>query len=457
MVIYGDKIYMPDGNFISGAIYIADGKIAEIKEQEFPGTEEAAIFPVAGEAAVFHGTEEAAVFHSTGETAMFPGTEETAVFLGDEEASNPLICRIDAMGLAVYPGFIDCHTHLGLYGSGVGIEGDDINEDSDPVTPQLRAIDALDPFEPEFAAAREAGITTVVTGSGSANVIGGDLIAIKTVGNIADEMLIKTVGIKFALGENPKAVHGDKNSPPVTRMGIAALIREALMKAERYRDDIHASENDRDIDGGNDRSEGDRNAGDRPEGDRNTGDRPEFDIKSEALLPLLRGEVTAHFHCHKANDIVTAVRLAEEFNLKYTLIHCTEGHKITDYLAKKGASAVIGPIISSKSKPELADITERNAAVLQNTGVNVAICTDHPEIPEHYLFLSAEIAAQNGLADPIAAITSEAAKIAGIDDRVGYIKEGFDADFVIAEENPFKVKYTIINGKLIYKAFPLEN
>jgi imidazolonepropionase-like amidohydrolase len=379
MVIYSDKIYMPDGKFISGAVYIADGKITEIREHEFPN-------------------------------------------IG--EASHPLTAYIDARGLAVYPGFIDSHTHLGLYGSGIGIEGDDINEDSDPVTPQLRAVDALDPFEPEFAAAREAGITTVVTGSGSANVIGGDLIAIKTVGNIADEMLIKPVGIKFALGENPKAVHGDKNSPPVTRMGIAALIREALMKAERYRGDLLAAETD--------------------------SDRPEFDIKSEALLPLLRGEVTAHFHCHKANDIVTAVRLAEEFNLKYTLIHCTEGHKIADFLAKKGASAVIGPIISSKSKPELADITERNAGVLKNAGVNVAICTDHPEIPEHYLYLSAQIAAKNGLTDPIAAITSEAAKIAGIDDRVGYIKPGYDADFVIAEENPFKIKYTIINGKLIY-------
>ncbi|MDR0903330.1 MAG: amidohydrolase family protein [Ruminococcus sp.] len=408
MVIIGDKIYMPGGNFISGAIYIADGKITEIRK-----------IPV-----------------------------------------DEINADIDARGCIVYPGFIDCHTHLGLYGSGIGIEGDDLNEDSDPVTPQLRAIDALDPFEPEFAAACKAGITTVVTGSGSANVIGGDLIAVKTFGSIADEMLIKPVGIKFALGENPKAVHGDKNSPPVTRMGIAALIREALLKAARYRDDLLAAEGDSDFccgvsgngSSGNvglDNRVSESRVSDIRTSDNGDIDRPEFDIKSEALLPLLRGEVMAHFHCHKANDIVTAVRIAEEFNLKYTLIHCTEGHKIADFLAKKGASAVIGPIISSKSKPELAEVTEQNAGILKNAGVNVAICTDHPEIPEHYLLYSAEIAAANGLTDPIAAITSEAAKIAGIDDRVGYIKPGFDADFVIAEENPFKVKYTIINGKLI--------
>ncbi|MDR0986622.1 MAG: amidohydrolase family protein [Ruminococcus sp.] len=382
-VIYSDRLYMPDGKFSSGTIFIEDGKIKEVRAL----------------------SDEAVIM--------------LALTLSEYSA-------IDARGFTVYPGFIDCHTHLGLYGSGIGIEGDDINEDSDPVTPQLRAVDALDPFDAEFAAAREAGVTTVVTGSGSANVIGGDLIAVKTVGNIADEMLIKTVGIKFALGENPKVLHGDKNSPPVTRMGVVGLIREALTKAVRYRDDLLAAENDNEI------------------------DKPEYDIKCEALLPLLRGEIKAHFHCHKANDIATAIRIAEEFNLDYTLIHCTEGHKIADFLAKKGASAVVGPIISSKSKPELAEITEINAGILKNAGVNVAICTDYPEIPERYLFLSTAIAREHGLTDHIAAITSEAAKIAGIGDHVGYIKPGFDADFVIAEENPFKVKYTIVNGKLVY-------
>ncbi|MDR0974954.1 MAG: amidohydrolase family protein [Ruminococcus sp.] len=382
MVIIGDKIYMPDGKFISGLIYLADGKIDKIKELSAKNLREFAV-------------------------------------------PQDFSVDIDARGLIIYPGFIDCHTHLGLYASGIGIEGDDINENSDPVTPQLRTIDALDPFEPEFFDARKAGITSVITGSGSANVIGGDLIAVKTEGKIADEMLIKTVGIKFALGENPKSVHGDKNSPPVTRMGIAALIREALTKAVRYRDDISKAETDNE-------------------------ELPEYDIKSEALLPLLRGEIKAHFHCHKACDIVTAVRIAEEFNLKYTLIHCTEGYKIADFLSKKRASAVIGPIISSKAKPELADISEKNAGILQTAGVATAICTDHPEIPEHYLYLSAKIAEEYGLRDSISAITSEAAKIAGIDNRVGYIKAGYDADFVIAEEVPFKVKYTIINGKIVY-------
>jgi imidazolonepropionase-like amidohydrolase len=336
---------------------------------------------------------------------------------------------IDARGLTVYPGFIDAHSHIGMIGSGVGIEGDDLNEESEPVTPHLRTIDALDPLDSAFADARKAGITCAVTGSGSANAIGGDMIAVKTVGTIADEMFLRKIGIKFALGENPKAVHGDKDSPPVTRMGVSALIREALFKAKRYKEDLEAAKSSEDL------------------------DPPEFDVKSEALLPLLDGTLAAHFHCHKANDIATAIRIADEFGLKYTLVHCTEGHLIADFLARKGATAIVGPIISSKNKPELQNFTEKNAAFLSSNGITVALCTDHPEVPEHFLYLSAQIAAENGLQNPIDAITSEAAAITGLDDRIGSIKPGLDADFVIVSRKVgFDVRKTIINGKIVYNA-----
>jgi imidazolonepropionase-like amidohydrolase len=375
MVIVGDKINIGSGKFICGAVYVENGKIAKI--QEIP-----------------------------------------------TEKLTDTVCDINAVGKIVFPGFIDAHTHLGLFGSGIGIEGDDLNEDSDPVTPHLRAVDAIDPFDSAFSSAISAGITTVITGSGSANAIGGDLVAMKTYGKIADEMMIKTVGIKFALGENPKAVHGDKDSPPVTRMGIAALIREALYKAKRYKADLEAATADPEI------------------------DKPEYDMKSEALIPLLDGKIKAHFHCHKANDIVTAVRIANEFNIPYTLIHCTEGYKIADFLAQNNATAVIGPIISAKCKPELTGVTEQNAGILQKSGITVAVCTDHPEIPENYLYLSALIAGQNGMNHPIDSITQSTAKIAGIDDRVGYIREGFDADIIIMDND--KVITTIINGEVVF-------
>jgi imidazolonepropionase-like amidohydrolase len=380
MVIVSENIYLGYGRFISGAVYIENSRIAHIKEV-------------------------------------------LVTELGEIEYSASEQC-IDAVGMVVTPGLIDAHTHLGLFGSGIGVEGDDLNEDSDPITPHLRAVDALDPFDSAFSQAVAEGITTVITGSGSANAIGGDLIAIKTAGTIADEMLIKTVGIKIALGENPKAVHGDKDSPPVTRMGTAALIREALYKAKRYKDDLEAAKSDSET------------------------DRPEYDMKSEALIPLLNGEIKAHFHCHKANDIVTAVRIAKEFNLKYTLIHCTEGYKIADYLAENKATAVVGPIISAKCKPELAELTEQNAGILQSHGVPVTICTDHPEIPQHYLQLSAEIAGQNGLKMPLDAITADAAKIVGLDDRIGFIKEGYDADIIVMDKN--RIITTIINGKVVF-------
>ena len=337
---------------------------------------------------------------------------------------------INANGQLLFPGFIDCHSHIGLLGDGAGIESDDINEDSDPVTPHLRAIDALNFTDGYFTDAVKAGVTTAVTGCGSTNPIGGDFIAVKTAGRCADEMLIRQVGIKFALGENPKSTYADKDSSPVTRMATAALIREALFKAQRYMDDMaEAIENDDDL--------------------------PEFDIKCEALVPLLKREVKAHFHCHRADDIMTAVRIAKEFKLDYVLVHCTEGHVIADLLGEAHATAFVGPIICDRGKPELAKLTTANAAILYNSSVKVSICTDHPEVPVQYLTVSAAYCAKAGLPriEALKAITINAAEGAGISDRVGSVTVGKDADIILLDGDPLdimtEVTMTMIDGKVI--------
>lgn len=338
---------------------------------------------------------------------------------------------IDAKGKMLFPGFIDAHTHMGLFESGVGAEGDDCNEDSDPVTPNLRAIDAVNCLDESFLQALMMGITTVVTGCGSSNPIGGDFIAMKTLGRYADDSLIRTVGIKFALGENPKGTFSDKDSAPVTRMATAAIMREALYKAKRYMEDLEKAEDDEDV------------------------DKPEYDAKCEALMPLLKREIKAFFHCHKANDIMTAVRVAEEFNLDYMLVHCTEGWQISSVLGEKGVCASIGPIISDKGKPELKNLRIDNAAMLCEDGVTLSICTDHPEVPIQYLAMSAAIVEKNGMPHEKAleAITINAAKMCGIEDRVGSVEVGKDADITLFSENPLGVEVkpnmVIIGGRII--------
>ena len=340
--------------------------------------------------------------------------------------------NIDAHGCLLMPGFIDAHSHIGLIANGfTGIEADDVNEATDPITPQLRSIDGLCFTDGCFEDAVKAGVTVSVTGAGSANPIGGDLIAVKTYGRCADEMLLKRVAIKFALGENPKTTYSDRDETPVTRMATAALIREALFKAERYMDDVDAAKDD-------------------------DADMPDYDIKCEALIPLLKREIQAHFHCHRADDIMTAVRIAEEFKLDYVLIHCTEGHIIADILNEKHACAIVGPIISDRGKPELAKITTSNAAVLFKNNVKTAVCTDHPEVPVQYLAASAAFCAKAGLPceEALKAITINPAEMLHISDRVGSIKVGKDADFVLVDGNPLdimsSVVMTVIDGKIVY-------
>ena len=336
---------------------------------------------------------------------------------------------IDGGGAALYPGFIDAHTHVGLTTNGVGIESEDFNEESEPCSAQLRVIDAINPFDESFEKARNAGITSVLISPGSMNPVAGDIVAVSTDGRRIDNMLLRRVGIKFALGENPKMTYMNRDETPCTRMAIAAMIREALLKAQRYMADKEAAESESDL--------------------------PELDPKSEALIPLLRGELKAHFHCHRADDIFTALRISREFGLDYVLIHCTDGHLIAGELALENASAVVGPIICDPCKPELANITPKNAGLLAQHGVKTAICTDHNETPIEYLPLTVGIAVKNGMTfmQALEAVTINAAEIGGIDDLAGSIEAGKRADMVIFEGSPFEVmsepKLVMINGTLI--------
>ena len=331
-------------------------------------------------------------------------------------SGNPIEVQntdINAGGKVIYPGFIDAHTHIGLFASGVGKEGEDVNETSDPITPQLRVLDAINPLDHAFEEARNAGITTCLVAPGSANLIAGSIAAIKTCGRRVDKMLIGTVGMKFSLGENPKMTYLGKNAAPMTRMASASMIRAELKKACDYRDAIQ-------------------------EAIVNGTKAPVYDAKSEALQPVVKREVKAHFHCHRADDIFTAMRIANEFNLDYVLVHCSEGHLIADELAAENAKCIIGPMINDRSKPELANLTPENAALLAKAGVEVAVCTDHNEIPIEYLPLSAAIAVKHGLdrEKAIEAITSAAAHISGVSHKVGALKKGLDADLVIFDGDP---------------------
>ena len=344
---------------------------------------------------------------------------------------------IDASGLTVYPAFVDAHCHIGICENGLGFEGDDVNEATDPSTPHLRAVDAINAADLCFSEAARAGIGTAVTGVGSANPVGGSFLAMKTYGSSRiDKLIIKDpVSIKFALGENPKRVYNDRDETPVTRMATVAIIREQLMKARRYMEDLAEYE--------------------RTKGTDDETSRPDFDIKCEALIPLLKREIKAHFHCHRQDDIFTAIRISKEFSLDYVLIHVTDGHLIADELKDERAQCVIGPLLADRCKPELINQSIWNAAKLHKKGVMFAICTDHPETPIQYLPVTAGIAVRGGLSrdEAIRAITINPARICGIDDRVGSIEPGKDADFTAFRGEVFditeKPEFVIINGKFV--------
>ena len=325
---------------------------------------------------------------------------------------------MDAREGHILPGFVDAHSHLGMFGDALGFEGDDGNEATDPCTPHLRAIDAINPLDRCFQEARAAGVTTVLTGPGSANPISGQFAAIKTDGRWVDAMVVKApVAMKLALGENPKCVYNERHETPVTRMATAAIIRENLAKALEYAGKL------------------DRAAEDEDE------EKPDYDAKLEALLPVVRRELPVHIHAHRADDIATGIRIAKEFGLKCVIVHGIEAHLIPELLEREGVPVITGPCLGDRSKPELANMTIESPAVLTMRGVKVAICTDHPEIPVQHLPLCAAMAVKGGMNPEaaLAAITINAAEIAGISDRVGSLAPGKDADIVITSGHPINL------------------
>ncbi len=333
---------------------------------------------------------------------------------------------VDATGLNVYPGFIDAHSHLGLDGDGIGYEGEDYNEMNDIVTPHLRAIDGFKPMQKTFRAAALGGVTCVCTGPGSANVLGGTFVAAKTVGIRADSMIVKDpIAMKCAFGENPKRCYRDKADS--SRMTTAAKLREMLFKTQEYMQKKQL-------------------AGDDPS------KLPAFDMKLEALIPVMKKEIPLKAHAHATEDLFTALRIAREFDVDITLEHVTEGHLIVDELVKENVPVAVGPSLTEASKFELRNKTFETPGILSKAGLQVSIITDSPVIPQEYLPLCAGLAVKSGMEpfEALKAITINPALHAGIADRVGSIEVGKDADLVLADGNPFDVmtniKAVYING-----------
>ena len=354
---------------------------------------------------------------------------ENGSFVGDIRIDGGKIAEIaqnvdttgcdvfDAEAMYAMPGIIDAHSHIGMWEDGMGREGSDGNEATNPVTPEMRSIDGINPFDRCFKEAVACGVTTAVTGPGSANVVGGTFVAMKLYGRSMDEMILKfPVAMKAAFGENPKRVYGDK-ATPATRMAIAAILRKALAGALDYAKKIE-------------------NAKDDPS------KMPERDLGKEALLPVIRRELPLKIHCHRADDILTAIRIAKEFNVRFTLDHCTEGYLIPDLLKETieetGAGIIIGPLLTDRSKIELRNVSFSAPKALYDAGIDFAMMTDHPVIPEQYLPVCAALAVREGLPEDAAlrSITINAARITGIDDRVGSLEVGKDADIAVFSGHP---------------------
>ena len=314
----------------------------------------------------------------------------------------------------ILPGLIDAHTHLGIGEEGIGWEGRDYNETTSPVTPELRAIDAINPADLGLEDARKSGITSVMVAPGSANVIGGECLAMKTNGKYVDDMILKNpVGIKAAFGENPKRVYGEQKKSPSTRMAVAAEMRKAFLETEDYIKNKNNDEND----------------------------SFKRDIKFESLARVINGEMPLKTHAHRADDIMTALRIADEFSIDLTIEHCTEGHKIAERLAEAGVPAIVGPSLTTRSKVEVKDRDFKTAAVLAEAGVKVALMSDHPVIPVDNLMVYAALAVKAGLErnEDYKSVTINPAEILGIDDRVGSLKVGKDADLVVYSGDPLDI------------------
>ncbi|PKM62672.1 MAG: amidohydrolase [Firmicutes bacterium HGW-Firmicutes-21] len=340
---------------------------------------------------------------------------------------------INANGNWVMPGLIDAHSHIGISEEKKGEEGNDCNETTEPITPYLKAIDAINPMDAAFHNAIKAGITSVMVGPGSSNVVGGQFVFIKTNGRKIDDMVVlEPAAMKVAFGENPKKNYGNNNQMPSTRMSTAAMLREELFLAEQY-----ARKKQDAIDTGESFSE---------------------DFRSECWLPVFDKKIPLKAHVHRADDILTAIRIAKMFDLNLTLDHCTEGHLIAEEIKKSGFPAIIGPSLSSRNKIEVQYMEFKTAGILHKAGVKVAITTDHPVSLIQCLPICAGLAAKEGLGieEGLRAITINAAEICNVSSRVGSIEEGKDADIAIFDGNPMEIftkcLYTIIDGKVVYKA-----
>ena len=343
---------------------------------------------------------------------------------------------IDAGGNHVFPGFVDAHTHLGIWEEGVGRAFWDGNEVSEPVTPHVRALDAINPRDPGLADARGAGVTTVCITPGSGNAICGQAVVVKTAGEVTDRMVVRQpAGLKMALGENPKSVYKPRDKMPSTRMGTAALIRETLVNAQNYLDKKARAAQDPDK------------------------EPPSEDLKLEAMALVLSGEVPARIHAHRADDILTAIRLGQEFGLRVVVEHCTEGHKVAAELAHAGVPALVGPSLSSRSKMELRELSFSTAGDLARAGVPVALISDHPFVPIQYLPLCAGLAIREGLDEETAlrAVTLTPAQILGVDGWVGSLEPGKNADLAIYQGHPFhdvqaRCLLTLVQGQIVRDA-----
>jgi len=369
--------------------------------------------------------------------------EEKGFAKRDIEISNGKIIKVDnnidgnnqenCQGFYITPGLIDAHSHIGMWEEGIGAEGADGNEMSSPVTPELKAIDGINPEDIAFKEAISGGVTAVSTGPGSTNVIGGQFAVIKLWGNSVDDMVINSSSaMKCAFGENPKKYFGGEGKPPFTRMGIAATLREELNKAIDYDARVVAA--------GDDYSK-----------------RPPYNEKLENLLPVIRKEIPLKAHVHRADDIATAIRIAKEYDLNMTLDHCTEGHLIKDIVKNSGFPAIIGPTFGFKTKNEVVNKTFESCKILSDAGVKIAIMTDHPVLPQSSLIMWASYCVKEGLSEfeALKAVTLNPAEILGISNQTGMISEGMDADIVIWDKHPLdnraRVVETYIDGKSVYK------
>ncbi|MDD3959515.1 MAG: amidohydrolase [Oscillospiraceae bacterium] len=365
---------------------------------------------------------------------------------------------IDGKGGTIIPALIDAHSHLGLFNDSLDMEGSDGNEMTDPLTPHLRAIDGIHNADVCFREAYEGGVGIVMTGPGSGNVLGGQFAIVKTYEKTVEDALVsEPAAQKAAFGENPKRVYGKENKSPQTRMGTAALLRQALREAVEYNEKFTRYEENL-LEYDEAVREAKEYAPDRP-------DKPDIDLQAESLIPVIDGRIPLKIHAHRQDDILTAIRICNEFGLTYTLEHCTEGHLIADVLLReytagqaegRGAGfgspggrlrgIVIGPIIGDRSKPELSNMTLGTAAALTQAGLPVALMTDHPCVPQQYLALSAALTVRGGLTDreALRAITIRPAQILGIDDRYGSLSVGKEADFCLFDRDPLDARSRVL-------------